>query len=1799
MRQDLAVNFETFYYFSLLEKIRETAQKTYSGSQLKSLEEFLDYLIEPQDAMSSIEKLTRFRGSSDLSIFFSDILEHLHRIQPAKAMQEIPNYTDDFLEMYRFLSEEEEWQNYLHKVIQAKVPPQAGEFTPEEMSFEEYCRHVIQSKIEFHARNLTDDQQRLYLDFLESLFQKPALADELRQKISNPKVRAFAEVSSQLLNGSRRKEDLDRYISNFENEVERWATLFMEILQQNASELEEILQAQAAEEDGLEASITERSFDQVEPETVFEEEGSSEAADDLDHLLDRAQKQQQKYDSAAFSEEEIERRMLLQDYIIDEVLSCQEETRTLLTRLSGDNHDIQAENTLLENLKLFKDLGQIHSYQGIELVGKNLLKMFESIFRNEQEISEPMLQSVDGIFEALPEYVRSSVGGENQARLSRIEERLSEFRSAIGAEDQISLAHEETLKETFQEIISRKLEVVKKKLIDKTIPDWDENDQAELSSTLDNIIFWSNILKWNNVVVGVNLLRRLLLSSHRYSLGTAEIDTIRAFIKLMTKKYSGADEELWSSATADLQRILASREAVSVSEALPALEEVTIAHIRRILSQINSQQTSVSELFRKTLPHFFSQLRLNSILVGNEDLENSSDEILQALGQLTTEALSIEESELPRLERVLEGMLKNLRDASHPIDLSDFSAYLANLSGEASGIHAADDTEAVSDAEIESVFRQEALKYVDEIEENVARLAEEDEDQLWKDTGVTLHTLKGSSQMTGKSEVAKLAVLLERIFEGVSQGQVPRQPETFLIIRNLIESIRETIRDPSNFRPELVQQIQDDLDRAGGGEFGAQSTPDADEEIAEEREFLTGGEFEEIRESQEVIELLEQDPEMLEIFNDEVSSNIKVVERNLDDMEKFAYDKILMQEVDRLVHDINSAAKMLGLAEISGISERMEKMVDLIYQQKITDLRSTIPLMRRAMLVIRELTQKRKIEQQFYEEVLGQLDEVVEGRRQSPRGEPREATAPESQPEGLTPQVWEAFYQEALELTDDLNYLILELEKSNENEELRHHLMRSLHTLKGSSAMVNAVKIESLAHLSEEVLEKFSKQQLPLHPEIFDLLFGVMDEIRFILNSLQTFQQEETQHYDDLIKKLREYAEEDAAGPTADKTTSSVAQTAPEQDAFPEPVETKEPQRVRSEKAAPAEQTYIRLNIDQMNHLLNLAAELVISHNQFKNQIDRLKDIKPAISSELKLFEETRDHLNSILRLERKIEETLSPLSEVQPGLKESVRDQLVNIEKILNRFEAFQVEIDSFATSLKDNSSTYEENLQKLNKLSNELLDEIIQARLVPIHLLFKRFHRPIRDMARQSDKKVNLVIRGEDTELDRSLVEELYNPLIHIIRNAIDHGIETPEEREKAGKNPEGTLEIRASRDRNQVTIEISDDGKGIDIEKVKQLALEKGVISKSDIEKLSEQDSYELIFYPGFSTLPEATRVSGRGVGLDAVKTEIERYKGDIRVYSEQGKGTTFVIRVPISLSVIQSMLIEVGEHIYSIPLNQVEETTKVEKGDLIQKGEQYFLNYKGKQIPLIFLSRLLVLSDQPQTKVAMQEKSPVIIAFDRGNHVALLVDKIIRREEILIKSLGPSLKRLKYVIGGSIMADGRVVLVLDIPQIIQDTLKMSPAPLQTQTGDIPRVKRQPGKTSRRQKKEAQKVIADREPTILVVDDSLSIRKYLSGLLSQRGYAVTTAKNGHEALNLIWKNSYDLIITDLEMPQVSGYDLIEAVRLEDRFKEVPIIVLTGRAGENFKNLTTQLGADAYIIKPFKDQELFDAIKKFIQSN
>lgn len=1933
MKSTTAVNFETFYFNELISNIHKNGQKSYTPESWEYLEKLLQSLDFDADAQESIEKLAGSQQTSDLAIFFSDILDQLHAVSAEDALQKVDTYTEDFLEIFQVFLQQEEWKTAIDAEFSAAetaataapaepaVTPVAADDTA--VSLVEYCQHLVNEKIQSGKSDLPAEMQDVFVNSLSSIYENPAIADFIQDELPDPRATRFGEISQEI-SGVSNSDDVEAFMMNFTPMLSQWVFLFSGMLVEHYESLTEIYNKATSEApvdtadetedfteifaDTADEAVTEAQgfadsgeteerpfeemFDEAEAALSDVDAVEEEAAEELDAIVESVNERPNKPErSAAMSDDEKQRRLDLREYVISEVESYGEEALALIDVLRNDPANSGNAAQLVENLKGMKDLGKIHGYPGIEQPADRILQLFNHLQGEGDSFSAEDKEIVEKMFAMLPAYINAVVDEAEDSGLENILDMLTILKvKAVESDIESGFQASETRQVAFQDVAGRYFQQLHERWQAGNVED------AAISPALDNLAYWSMLLMPASAVGTIQLLPQIFSNEKYQGFSPDEKHWVGNILKDWQENFATVSENDWHTFYENFTDLLSgeglSGDFISVQEAAPAFKEVVLRLLYDVISDAATSGENFASDIKGKLSGFFRQAQDNCQLVRNAELETFFGDLGEQLRDFDSAQvldpeefqdqlnefllmlkISLESHPAPmpidELITMFDDVLNQVREETDSL-LSDgtdkavdsgFNQLLEQEEQALAAQKAADgdlfDTaeEDTSSSEIDEVFNLEASGYVDDMRETIEKLEGNLNDKdLWHELSITTHTLKGSAKMVGRSDIAELAEPVDDMIEKIGADELMVELEIVTVLSAFVDAVAERIQRKNADAGDVLEQLE-----AYSNKFMVEAEPEvtaeADTEeitIAAEAEETAEAAGEDVPSLEEFVHLKEQDPELLEIFQNEVGSNFDTVEKNLTNLEKFTYDKEAIQQVERAVHEIRSASKMLGVSEIADIADRMEKVCEKLILKEITDIKETVPVMRRGMYVIRELTTNHSIRQSIYDEVIGNLDLLLRGENLPDAGdvenawetEPAEESfaavstdetseettviplldqmledaddaeeavvaeeAPAEakfEPLPVAPQVLELYLQESQEQMDDINYILLKLEKDPDNEEFQQHLMRCMHTLKGSSGMVYASHIEKLAHRCEDIMEQNIHDKSSLDENLFDLLFEVMDEISVILDSIRDTSKEKVVNYADLLKKLTAYQEGVAIPATEEAPAEEAAEEAP----APQPVVQASPEESAAAAAA-RKDTFLRLNINKMNHLLNLAAELVISNNQFKNQLDRLKGLVPVMNNNLKVYRDTEDFLNAIVREGKQIQGVLEQLVENKPGVKDSLKKQVETVQRALKNVKSMQDEATTLSHSLKENSKTYDENLQKLNKLSNELLDEIMQARLVPINMLFQRFHRPIRDLARQLEKQIRLSIIGEETELDRTLIDELYEPLLHIIRNAIDHGLETVEGRKSSGKNPEGTLEIKASRDRNQVIIEVKDDGRGIDLERVKNSAISKGLLTEEDAETMSEQELFEYLFYPGFSTAKETTMVSGRGVGLDAVKTQIEKAKGDIRMYTEKGKGTSFSIRVPISLSVIQSMLVDVNGHVYSVPLLQVEETLHVSGQDILSEKGKFFIRYRERKIPVLQLSQLLRMRGIQEKDISSAASYPVIMVQDEGSRVALLVDKIIRREEILIKSLGPGLRRLKYISGGSIMADGQVVLVIDVPQIIQDLskgepmVKPEPAAFKEEadsaeaviTDDSEKSVVEPAAAPRPPRK--RKRIEGRKPVALVVDDSLSIRKYLSSLLMQKGYATDTARNGYEALELLNKQDFDIMVTDLEMPKLSGYELIETLRYDQRFTGFPIIVLTGRAGDNFRQLTTELGADAYIIKPFKDRELFDQIDKFIE--
>lgn len=494
----------------------------------------------------------------------------------------------------------------------------------------------------------------------------------------------------------------------------------------------------------------------------------------------------------------------------------------------------------------------------------------------------------------------------------------------------------------------------------------------------------------------------------------------------------------------------------------------------------------------------------------------------------------------------------------------------------------------------------------------------------------------------------------------------------------------------------------------------------------------------------------------------------------------------------------------------------------------------------------------------------------------------------------------------------------------------------------------------------------------------------------------------------------------------------------------------------------------------------------------------------------------------------------------------------------------------DSFNNLIKD--------LEGVNKnidlLTSGLQEEMMEVRMLPVAYLFNTFPRAMRDLASAKGKEVDFQVKGEDTQLDKAILDKMKDPLMHLLRNCVDHGIESVDERSAQGKEVLGKIILSAYHEGSQVVISVADDGRGIDKESVKKKAASKGLILPEHIGGLTDEQVFGLLFLPGFSTSEEVSDISGRGVGLDVVRQAVAKLKGQIEVKSAPGQGTTFILRLPLTLAITESLIVGVGSDIFALPIDCIIETIRLNLEDVKTVETKEAITVRGSILPLIRLNDIFGL---PRKGISERKFFPVIVVQSVEKKIAIMVDELIGRQEIISKGIGDPLKNIRDIAGATILGSGRVVLILDIPSIIESA-----------EGVIVKQQVTRSKTVAKEKK---------RKTILLAEDVLSTAMLEKNILESVGYSVVIARDGKEALEKSAQESFDLIISDVLMPRMDGFELVAALKKDKIYKDIPVIIVTTRESDADKRRGLEVGADAYILKSeFTSEGLLETIERLV---
>ena len=653
-------------------------------------------------------------------------------------------------------------------------------------------------------------------------------------------------------------------------------------------------------------------------------------------------------------------------------------------------------------------------------------------------------------------------------------------------------------------------------------------------------------------------------------------------------------------------------------------------------------------------------------------------------------------------------------------------------------------------------------------------------------------------------------------------------------------------------------------------------------------------------------------------------------------------------------------------------------------------------------------------------------------------------------------EIFESFLVETKEILEKLDIDLVQLESTPEDADLLNEIFRSFHTIKGTSGFLGLEKLQKLTHHLEDILNKLRKGEAKVNSNIMD---GILDSFDALNELLSVVENEKNEDFDTepYLKNLKEIL--NSMGTESETPEENKQENIQEEQKVEE---AKVEEQIQEESVKAEENT-------EVNEADNEEDEIVITEDMSEEEIEKafilankkakeenrseLKIIGKEISSNETTVEELpvqKDNKKEITEINKQREKTKeNTISKSvkkkneknnKPTIEQTIRvdverlDELLNIvsEIVLGRNRLTQVNED-FAKEHEGSelAKNLAETSRQIDLLTTQLQQAVMKTRMIRIGKVFNKFPRLVRDLSKETGKKVQLVIEGEKTELDKTLIEEINDPLVHLIRNSMDHGIEPPEEREKIGKDPKGTITLSAEHEGNHIIITIKDDGGGIDPQKIINKSIEKGIITKEKASELTDKEALNLIFAPGFSTAEKVTNISGRGVGMDVVKTNVTRLRGIIDIESEVGKGSSIIIKLPLTLAIIQGLLVEIIGETIVIPLNSVIEVITVTENDIYPVNKTECIRLRDRVIPLVNIDQLLYHSDTLPVK---KDSQYIVIIGLAEKRYGIKVDKLIGQKEIVIKSLGKYLGNIEGIAGSTIMGDGKVVMIADIAELI---------------------------------------------------------------------------------------------------------------------------------------------------------------------
>jgi len=1091
----------------------------------------------------------------------------------------------------------------------------------------------------------------------------------------------------------------------------------------------------------------------------------------------------------------------------------------------------------------------------------------------------------------------------------------------------------------------------------------------------------------------------------------------------------------------------------------------------------------------------------------------------------------------------------------------------------------------------------------------------------------SFHTLKGTGRMVGAERIAEYSWSIEHLLNRLINRTLASSPP-------MVEFILEA----AAVLPELVEQL----------EVGTDPVADVDLIIKRARAFAEGdpdaSELTNVvpaaQEKGDDADGLEMDPVLLDIFSKETAGHLQAISDYIDACQGHEPPFEVTDKLYRACHTLHGSANManieLGVSVAGALNRFVRKANDLGAGLQKSGIQALDAAAKAIEHIVADINKPDRSSADYAVliEHLTNLASAIE----PPAGSPQTAQTTGLPPTGSTaedvahPAAYDAeigaiFSEEAAELLESADLALVNWVRERESREHIEQLKRLLHTLKGGARMAGIVAMGDLSHEIEALLVNIDDGQISPDPQIDALLQLSFDELHSMRDLVlaarpveRAAQLEKRLHAinagdlsaaevapgtDTAMPADSEAVEfsaepaptvsvqildtppaepaatEDVSPPVskpkkkvgrkkkgATKKSAAKASTEKEETAVAGDAAVAEVRAAPSQQGGEARQELARIDAVLLESLLNAAGEISIYHARLSQQIN-------SIEFHVEELEQTVARLRDQLRnLEIETEAQIMHVHQESAQAEDFDPLELDRYSKLqhLSRGLAESAsDMDSLKDLLQAVTSEADTLLVQQARVTAELQDGLMRTRMVPFQQHVPRLERLVRQTAAEAGKPAELVVEGAAGELDRQVLDKMLPPFEHMMRNAIIHGLEAPQDRQSAGKPATGRITIRLHREGAEMVVDVADDGAGLDVKSIRSTAIEKELLSPDST--MTDDEVMQLILSPGFSTVREVTQSAGRGVGMDVVTNEIKKLGGSLQISSVTGQGSSFTIRLPFTLAITQALIVRTGEEVYALPLPTVEGVARIARVDLEQMLSESEPSYVYGEQKYRFRHLGMYLGGR-SAKVPEDDSFVPVILVRAGEHsAALLTDELIGSQEIVVKSVGPQLLSIRGVSGATILGDGRIVIILDINALVR--------------GGAPVVELE----------SAAPTPADNRPLAMIVDDSITVRRVMERFLERNGMRVITAKDGMDAINVLQAGNPDIILLDIEMPNMDGYEFATYLRNDERASDVPIIMITSRVGDKHRARAIEIGVNDYLGKPYQDEQLLESIRNLLE--